>query len=57
MAHCVYSTEEEIRRIRDNGVWIAHCPSSNMNIASGIAPARRYLDEGLRLGLGSDVAG
>jgi guanine deaminase len=57
MAHCVYSTPEEIRRMKDNGVWIAHCPSSNMNIASGIAPVRRYLDRGMRIGLGTDVAG
>lgn len=57
MAHCVYSTEEEIRLIRDSGVFVAHCPSSNMNIASGIAPVRRYLTEQIRVGLGSDVAG
>lgn len=57
MAHCVYSTPPEVARIKRNGVWVAHCPSSNMNIASGIAPVRRYMDEGLRIGLGSDVAG
>ena len=57
MAHCVYSEEEEIRRIFENGVFIAHCPQSNTNIASGIAPVRRYLDMGMRIGLGTDVAG
>ena len=57
MAHCVYSSEEEIALMRKNGVFIAHCPSSNINICSGIAPVRRYLDLGLRVGLGSDVAG
>lgn len=57
MAHCVYSTPEEVQRIKDNGVWVAHCPSSNMNIASGIAPVRRYMEGGLRVGLGSDVSG
>ena len=57
MAHCVYSTDEEVERIRKNGVWVAHCPNSNMNIASGIAPIRRYLEAGIRVGLGSDVAG
>ena len=41
----------------DNGVWVAHCPSSNMNIASGIAPVRRYMERGLRMGLGTDVSG
>lgn len=57
MAHCVYSTPEEVQRMLDNGVWVAHCPSSNMNIASGIAPVRRYMEAGLRIGLGTDVAG
>lgn len=57
MAHCVYSPESEIARMKRAGVYIAHCPQSNTNIASGIAPARRYLDEGLRLGLGTDLAG
>lgn len=57
MAHCVYSTDAEIERIRENGVWVAHCPNSNMNLASGIAPIRKYLSKGIRVGLGSDVAG
>ncbi|MER1994747.1 MAG: amidohydrolase family protein, partial [Eubacteriales bacterium] len=57
MAHCVYSPPEEVQRMLDNGVWIAHCPGSNMNIASGIAPVRHYLERGLRIGLGTDVAG
>ena len=57
MAHCVWSSPEETQRILDNGVWIAHCPSSNMNIKSGIAPVRRYLEKGIRVGLGTDVAG
>lgn len=56
MAHCVYSTPEEKRRILENGVWVAHCPSSNMNLASGIAPMRDYLRMGVRAGLGTDVA-
>ncbi len=56
MAHCVFSTKAEVERIRDNGVWVAHCPASNINLASGIAPIRRYLEMGLRVGLGTDVA-
>ena len=56
MAHCVYSTPEEVQRMLDNGVWVAHCPSSNMNLLSGIAPVRRYMDLGMRIGLGTDVA-
>ena len=57
MAHCVWSTEEEVELMRKNGVFVAHCPASNMNLTSGIAPIRKYLDKGLNIGLGSDVAG
>lgn len=57
MAHCVYSSPEEVRLLKEKGTFIAHCPASNTNLASGIAPIRAYLDGGLRVGLGSDVAG
>ena len=57
MAHCVWSTEEEVELMRRNGVFVAHCPASNMNLTSGIAPIRKYLDLGLNIGIGSDVAG
>ena len=57
MAHCIYSTEEEIDLMKRNGVWVAHCPDCNMNVSSGIAPIRRYLERGLHVGLGTDVAG
>lgn len=57
MAHCIYSTEEEIELMRRRGVFVAHCPTSNMNLSSGIAPIRKYLELGIPVGLGSDVAG
>jgi guanine deaminase len=57
MAHCVWSDDDEIRALAERGVFAAHCPQSNANLASGIAPARRLLDAGVPLGLGSDVAG
>lgn len=56
MAHCIYSTDKEIELMRENDVYVAHCPSSNMNLCSGIAPIRKYLDLGMHVGLGSDVA-
>ncbi len=56
MAHCIYSTEKEVELIKENNVYVAHCPSSNMNLSSGIAPIRRYLERGIHVGLGSDVA-
>lgn len=57
MAHCVHSDEKERARMKENGVFIAHCPESNMNLASGVAPVRSFLEEGLHVGLGSDLAG
>ena len=57
MAHCVYSSDAEIALMKKQGVFVAHCPQSNTNLSSGIAPARRYLDEGLPIGLGTDIAG
>jgi len=57
MAHCVSSTEMELERMRTNGVYVAHCPNSNMNLSSGIAPVRRLLDKGIHVGIGTDIAG
>ena len=57
MAHCVWSTDVEIELMKKQGVFIVHCPASNTNVYSGIAPMRKYLNEGMKLGLGSDVAG
>lgn len=58
MAHCVYSdSPEEIELFKKTNAFIAHCPQSNENIASGIAPIRKYIEEDLNIGLGTDVAG
>ncbi len=57
MAHCVHSDGIERAAMKASGVWVAHCPNSNTNIYSGIAPVRRMLTEGLKIGLGSDIAG
>lgn len=57
MAHCVWSCQKEVELIKKNGVFVAHCPASNVNLSSGIAPIRKYIDSGLNLGLGTDVAG
>lgn len=56
MAHCVHSTDIEVEKMKENGVFIAHCPESNINLSSGVAPIRRYLELGMNVGLGSDVA-
>lgn len=57
MAHCVYSDELEMETMKKYGVFIAHSPESNINVASGVAPINRYLDYGLNVGLATDVAG
>ena len=57
MAHCVHSGQAELELMRENGVFIAHSPESNMNLASGVAPVSRYLEQGLRVGLATDLAG
>jgi len=57
MAHCVLSDDEEAALMKERNVFVAHCPASNTNLSSGIAPIRRFLREGLSVGLGSDVAG
>ncbi len=57
MAHCVYSSDEEIELMRRNGVMAVHCPTSNLNIASGMSPVRTLLDRGVRVSLGSDISG
>ncbi|MDR2435115.1 MAG: amidohydrolase family protein [Treponema sp.] len=57
MAHCVWSDEKETALMAGRGVFAAHCPQSNTNLSSGIAPVRRFLEAGVPAGLGSDVAG
>ena len=57
MAHCVWSDEKERLLMKEQGVLVAHCPTSNFNVASGMAPIRTYLNDGINVGLGSDVSG
>jgi cytosine/adenosine deaminase-related metal-dependent hydrolase len=53
-AHCVHLNEQEIALFAQTGTGVCHCPSSNMRLASGIAPVGAYLDTGVRVGLGVD---
>jgi guanine deaminase len=57
LAHAIHLSDREIGRLAETGTRIAHCPASNLFLASGIMPLARYLEAGLSVGLGSDVAG
>ena len=57
MAHCVWSDPRERAAMRNAGVTVVHCADSNQNICSGVAPVRTMLKEGLKVALGSDIAG
>ena len=57
MAHCCYTDGEEFELMRKHQVFAVHCPTSNCNLGSGIAPIRRFLDAGIPVALGSDVSG
>lgn len=53
-AHCVHMSQPEINLFGRTGTGVAHCPSSNMRLASGIAPVVAWRDRGVRVGLGVD---
>jgi 5-methylthioadenosine/S-adenosylhomocysteine deaminase len=53
-AHCVHATEDDLTLLRDRHVGVVPCPSSNLKLASGVAPIRRFIQAGLRTGLGTD---
>lgn len=57
MAHCVWSDGRERDAMREAGVTVVHCPDSNVNVCSGTAPVRAMLREGLKVALGTDIAG
>jgi cytosine/adenosine deaminase-related metal-dependent hydrolase len=56
LAHCVHPTEREVGLMREAGTRVLHCPSSNLKLASGIAPVPDYLARGVCVSLGADGA-
>jgi guanine deaminase len=56
LAHAIHLSDREVARLAESGAVVAHCPSSNLFLASGAMPLARYLAAGIRVGLGSDVA-
>lgn len=57
MAHCVHCDDTERAALRDHNVVVVHCADSNINLCSGVAPVRQMVEEGIRVTLGSDIAG
>lgn len=57
MAHGIYLDDEEVTLTKERGVILVHCPDSNLNLRSGIMPVRKYLNLGITVGLGTDIAG
>lgn len=55
-AHCVHVDEGEIRALKDAGAGIAHNPTSNLKLGSGVAPVVKMLDLGAAVGIGTDGA-
>lgn len=56
LAHCVHTSDSERKMLKDRNTKIAHCPSANMKLGSGIAPIPQYLKEGISVTLGADGA-
>ena len=56
LAHCVYTSDNERKMLKEMNTKIAHCPSANLKLGSGIAPIPQYLKEGISVTLGADGA-
>ena len=54
--HAVHLCETEIAEMARQGCHIAHCPASNLKLASGFAPVARFVDQGINVGIGTDGA-
>jgi cytosine/adenosine deaminase-related metal-dependent hydrolase len=53
-AHCVHLDDGDVGKLAATGTGAAHCPTSNLRLGAGVAPVRRLLDAGGRVGLGVD---
>jgi Cytosine deaminase and related metal-dependent hydrolases len=56
LAHCVWTEDSEREVLAETGTHVTHCPSSNMKLASGVAPVEDYIHRGINVALGNDGA-
>ena len=56
LAHCVHTSDNERNMLKERNTRIAHCPSANLKLGSGVAPIPQYLKEGISVTLGADGA-
>ena len=56
LAHCVHLDDAELRILAETGTHVAHCPSSNLKLGSGVAPVTEMLGRGISVSLGADGA-
>ena len=54
--HFVHQSNEDVKALKERGVSVVTCPASNLKLASGIAPVKRLIDEGLNVAIGTDGA-
>ena len=57
LAHCVHLSPTERDLLKRRKSKVSHCPVSNTSISSGLCPVRRLLDDGIEVGLGTDISG
>ncbi len=57
MHHCVYLSESDADLFAQKGAAVAHCPYSNAYFASAVCPVRRYREQGVTVGMGTDISG
>lgn len=53
-AHCIHATEDDILLMARHGAGAVPCPSSNLKLASGVGPYKRFIEAGVKTGLGTD---
>lgn len=57
MAHCIWLDDVEIQTLKESKVGVSHCPNSNLSIRSGLCDVQRLLNNGIKVGLGTDCSG